>query len=373
VIRQLHHRHRAIGAETRKGPRAENQDRVFAWFMPKDGSRFIVAVADGMGGLVGGAAAAEAAISTVRDAVGGRASEDTTEVWLSRVISEANTRVLEAAGAARTPGAGTTLTIAVIAADRIVIGHVGDSRVYLFSGDGIRCLTRDHTVGQEAIESGQVPRDRVDQYPYHYALTRSLGAGPSIEAEIVNVPLDSQSGPAPTIIVCTDGVWSALDDAAWQSMLTEGGTAGEIASRIVDAAEQRGSDDNMSAVVVRRHELRAYRPAARLVWWAASGVLIAAAATITYLFGGAWFSTSSPAMDGRTIWVRNAFPGKVAVRSGPNRLAELEPGALQPLHVLSGDSLVFEDVNAQGRPVYGIRMVRNTPDTIVIPPIGNER
>lgn len=232
------------------GRRSNNEDAVCA--SPELG---LFVVADGMGGYEGGEIASAIAIETIHELVR-RTSGDADVTWPYKIDPDrsipenevmvatrlANDRIL-----ARRRGEleqmGTTVAVLKLDGTRVVIGHVGDSRIYRLRDGRLSQLTIDHSLLTQLIAAGMPPGDN---FPYHHVVTRALGT-PCHEPEIQIGEL--RAGDA--FLLCSDGLSEVLAPEAIAQRLA---APAELACRaLVDAAYAAGSRDNISAVVVRVH------------------------------------------------------------------------------------------------------------------------
>lgn len=192
----------------------------------------LFAVADGMGGLAGGAEASRAALRGL--ALGFRAGcERDVLAGLRHGFDVATARVAELAS--QLPALkdmGTTLTALAVGGGRAAIVHVGDCRALRLRGRSLEQLTTDHA--------------RMDHDNF---LTRCIGAGmPSPQPDAAWIDLQ----PGDTILLVSDGVWKPVGAEAIVRLLT-GGTAQQAAERLVGAALAAGGPDNATALVLRVH------------------------------------------------------------------------------------------------------------------------
>ena len=236
------------GAATDIGPvRSENED---SWLAAPP----FFAVADGMGGHLGGARASMTAVQTLREylseeRLGDRAAD---LVDLSEAVEEAGDRVSALAGAADAQNApGTTLT-GVLALDTDegpywLSLNIGDSRVYVVGNGRISPITHDHSAVQEA-------RDMAEELgtpqiiPPSNVVTKALGGGltGSVSADYTLMPLCEGD----YAVVCSDGIHGVLTDAQMCSIVTAGRGPQGVADHLVSAALSAGTRDNATAVVV---------------------------------------------------------------------------------------------------------------------------
>ena len=225
-----------IAHRTEKGPRATNQDVVLVREMP--GAGWLTAVADGMGGLEAGEIASRTAIDVFEQQVfAGRP--------LASAVEDANAAVL---GRADETPMGTTLVAALVRADGIRIVNVGDSRAYRLGPLGLEQVSQDHTVRAEAERSGSTGQLDPASERWSNALTRSLGAGLEVRVDEFG-PFELQ--PGESLLLCSDGVHGPLHDEEIAHWLSGAPDAQTAVDQLVDAALAAGSQDNVSAVVLR--------------------------------------------------------------------------------------------------------------------------
>lgn len=231
--------------------RSHNEDK-FDVFLPEDDSMLarrgrLFAVADGMGGHQGGQIASEFALKTLVRAyfAPGAADADTA---LRSGIADANalvTRAAEQFGAKN--DMGTTLVTAVVMDDTLTIAHVGDSRAYLLrEGERPRQLTTDHSWVEEQVKRGSLTREEAEASPYRNVILRSIGMGESMESELSSEKLLAGD----IIVLASDGLTGYLDGDAIGAICTGKGLS-QAALALVDAANDAGGKDNITALLVR--------------------------------------------------------------------------------------------------------------------------
>ena len=241
-----------------KGPIRPINEDCFA----VDDQLSLSVAADGMGGHNAGEVAARIAVDTVLEFC--KAGLDISKAdWpfgfdpglseaanlLRTSVHIANTRVLEAAGSSdEHSGMGTTVVAMMVRDGRLSIAHVGDSRLYLYSGDHLRLLTRDDSwMASVLSENPQVDPAMYSNHPMRNALTNVVGAEPRIEVHILDEALPANS----IMVLTTDGVHGVVDHKRMEAILGEGNGPADIAANLVDAALARGSRDNCTAVVAQ--------------------------------------------------------------------------------------------------------------------------
>jgi protein phosphatase len=205
----------------------------------------LFAIADGMGGARAGEVAAGIAAAALRD--GGQDVGD--EAGLEAAIDEANRRVWERSVAdPETAGMGTTVTVAVVdpAADRVLFGHVGDSRAYRLREGTLEQITTDHSLVAELVESGMLTPEEAARHPQRSAITRAVGTERAIEADVFSVP----ALPGDVFLLCSDGLTDMLLEKEIASCIVDAdGDPTAAAKALVAAANAHGGEDNITVVL----------------------------------------------------------------------------------------------------------------------------
>lgn len=238
---------------TDRGPRPLNQDYFY-----RDAALGLFVVADGMGGHKAGEVASRMAVETVVSFV--QATQGGSELtWpfpfdmsqsmaanrLSVAMRLANRRVYEAGHTnPQMAGMGTTIVAAFIEKDRIVIGHVGDSRAYRMRGGKFQQLTRDHT-WVAAMLAADASANAAD-HPMRHVLTSGIGMREDVTPAVTELTI----GAGDEFLLCSDGVHGYASDSALRAALAlaSAEAAAEEAVRVALAA---GGTDNATAVVLR--------------------------------------------------------------------------------------------------------------------------
>ena len=201
----------------------------------------LVAVADGMGGHRAGEVASATALEALRAAVAnGRSLRD--------AIEGANDAVLEKSESDRElHGMGTTLTAGMLGSDgQLVVGHVGDSRAYLVRDGELTQITNDHSLVEELVRGGELTPEQAEVHPRRSIITRALGIDPQVEVD--EYPIDLR--PGDRILLCSDGLTTMVrpDDIA--GILNREHDPKRAAQLLVDAANEAGGEDNVTAVII---------------------------------------------------------------------------------------------------------------------------
>jgi len=199
----------------------------------------LFAVADGMGGAQAGEIAARIAATVLRESSG--------EEAVVELIKEANRRVFEAAsGDEARSGMGTTITAALVEADRVQIGHVGDSRAYRLRDGRLEQLTEDHSLVAELVRSGRLSPEEADVHPQRSVITRTVGTDPDVDVDTFSV----DALPGDVFMLCSDGLTTMVADEAILALVERNReNLQKAAKALVDAANKGGGEDNITIVL----------------------------------------------------------------------------------------------------------------------------
>jgi len=211
-----------------------------------------VVVCDGMGGAAGGDVASKAAADYVVDAVATayRAQSDSRSIkhMLVAALSNANDLVF---GLSQQDdelfGMGTTMVAALLTPTTVYIAHVGDSRAYLYQQGTLHQLTRDHSVVQALVDSGQITETEARNHPRRNLITRVLGVEEQVDIDYCEHPL--QHGDI--VLACTDGLTNTVELARALPLLLEQSLFDELAEDLVALANHNGGGDNITVVAVK--------------------------------------------------------------------------------------------------------------------------
>jgi PPM family protein phosphatase len=221
--------------------RTVNQD------MPLERSD-LYAVADGMGGHVGGEVAARVAVETLD-----RAFEHAPTIdGLRAAFSEANSAVWqESLMNADLRGMGTTLTAMALVGgtggkDVLALANVGDSRAYIFSDGELTQVTDDHSLAEERMRHGEMTEEEAAVHPQRHILTRALGVSSEVQADMWELELRTGD----RVLLCSDGLSNEVSTEEMAEILGEVDDPDEAARRLVDAANEHGGADNITVVIV---------------------------------------------------------------------------------------------------------------------------
>jgi PPM family protein phosphatase len=230
--------------------RAENQDRAYA-----DDELGFFLVVDGLGGHAAGEKAAETAVEAVRAEMVERDGDPRDRI--RRAIAAANNRIFEAAAENETwLGMACVLTLAAISDDRVIVGHVGDSRLYLTWNGAIRKLTSDHSPVGEREDAGELNEAEAMAHPRRHEVFRDVGSRrrEPDEEDFIEVK-EFLFKPDAAILLCSDGLSDRLTSAEMLEVIERyNGDPAQVAHELVEAANVAGGNDNITAIFVAGSE-----------------------------------------------------------------------------------------------------------------------
>lgn len=219
-----------------------------------------LAIADGMGGHENGEVASNLAVRKMSEGVlrdfylpsiegrqPGREGESPLET-LTSLIENTNDYILQESQRNRT-SMGTTLTCAVLIGQTAIIGHVGDTRLYILekSSGKLRQVSHDHSVVQRLVEMGALTSEEAQYSPQRSVLYMTMGQKPQVEPDVELVSLADVTA----MLLCSDGLWELVEDHLIEETLKKAGSAGEACEKLVNTALEAGGVDNITVVITK--------------------------------------------------------------------------------------------------------------------------
>lgn len=242
--------HFAVAAGSDVGRvRKGNEDSFFA---DANEYRGLFMVADGMGGHAAGEIASQMAVEVVSadlEKLKDLESADALEM-VALSLRHANRAVFERSAAERDKmGMGSTASVLVLGDERFIVGHIGDSRIYLFRDGEMRQITHDHSIVQEQIDAGIITRDAAKNHKQSNVITRCVGMGWEVEPDIT----DGEVHQGDVFLLASDGLTGMVDDWRLSQLLGSRAAPERMVDAMISEANARGGVDNITAVVVRVH------------------------------------------------------------------------------------------------------------------------
>jgi PPM family protein phosphatase len=235
--------YRASGASDVGLRRANNEDAYLV--KPEIG---LVAVADGMGGAAAGEVASAIFVQTADELFGSTApaSADEAAALVQEVFRLANERMI--GHVAEHPdhhGMGCTAELLVFSGERYVLGHVGDSRTYLFRDGELRQITKDHSLVQQQVDQGLISPAEAKHHAMKNVVLRALGADIDLSLDLIR----GRVLPKDLLLLCSDGLTDMLEDAAIREALTSSRRLTDKVEQLIEGAKSAGGRDNVTVVL----------------------------------------------------------------------------------------------------------------------------
>jgi len=230
--------------------RSNNEDSVAT-----DEGVALAVLADGMGGYNAGEVASNMATSFIRTELGRwlrEASSQASDAEVRRAmdicVDNANRAIYNAANSnPQYAGMGTTLVVAVLRDDRLLLGHVGDSRCYRLRAGKLQQITRDHSLLQEQIDAGLITPEQAAFSANKNLVTRAVG----VEDSVLLETHQHEVHPGDLYLMCSDGLSDMLDDPGIAQVLQAHDSLEAGSRALIDAANDAGGKDNISVILVR--------------------------------------------------------------------------------------------------------------------------
>ena len=207
----------------------------------------VLAVADGMGGYVGGEIASSTVISKLSDLtevlINPELDNDSREDLLRESVFEMDSAIAEI-GVQRPElvGMGTTLTSISLFNDFVLLLHIGDSRAYRIRGNKIEQLSHDHTVVQELVDQGRLNLDEIADHPQRSFLTQALMGKQNLTPILIAYPAEKGD----RFLVCSDGLTAVVDEASIVKALQQ--DLESAVNSLVDLTYKNGAPDNVTVI-----------------------------------------------------------------------------------------------------------------------------
>jgi len=229
--------------------RRQNED-AYCIIGGSGGAPVVLAVADGMGGHLAGDIASQTAINIIRESVDEKpfdvTDDDAVDARLFELVQSANDMVYKKSKTE--PGCfgmGTTLIIAIVAAGKLVVAHVGDSCAYYISNGEIKKITTDHTYVEELVRIGSLTREEAARHPRRNVITKVVGSFGRVATDIYRVDLKEGD----RVLLCTDGLSKMLTEPEIAESILASDNPDEICEALITKSNSRGGLDNTTVLV----------------------------------------------------------------------------------------------------------------------------
>lgn len=208
-------------------------------------------VADGIGGHNYGEIASNMAVEVIKNSIKTidcYENLDELELDMINAISEANKSVYSKSQSAdEFSGMGTTLTVLYVYYDSILIGHVGDSRIYAVNSNEIRQLTEDDTIVNRLLKLGEITQSEAQNHPKKNIITNAIGTDSRIDISLVQY----NYAKGEYILMCTDGLTDMATNEEILKIINENKTPESISAKLLEKALEAGGKDNITLIILQ--------------------------------------------------------------------------------------------------------------------------
>ena len=224
--------------------RDHNEDSVI--ILKNSNNEYLLAVADGMGGHKAGEVASNMAIEHITNKFNSLESlgdKDKAINWIREEVAAINKSIFAYTDAhEESKGMGTTFVIALYTKDYLLFGNVGDSSGFVIKNSKLYKVTKDHTLVNLLVSSGELTPEEAKNHPKKNILMRALGANNPAEVDIFDVVDDGIEG----ILLSSDGLTSMLNETQIEKVIVGAGSLEEKVTRLIRKSNVRGGPDNIS-------------------------------------------------------------------------------------------------------------------------------
>jgi len=235
-----------IGFKTDLGRiRDVNEDNLLV-----DAELGLFIVADGLGGHEAGELASSIAVVEIANRIRSQIGQgnDARGVVEEAILNAHEEIVKSGSDHSDTLEMGTTVVLALVRGDRVLISHVGDSRAYMIANSVMRQLTHDHTFVEDWLRTGRITVEEARNHRSRHGIYSALGIDDEIETETTEWPWDSGS----SLLLCSDGLTDMVADDRIEAIINGSEDPQQACNRLVEEANEMGGADNITVIVVRK-------------------------------------------------------------------------------------------------------------------------
>ena len=229
--------------------REHNEDNVI--ILNNDNGEYLLAVADGMGGHKAGEVASAIVIDHLTQEfykVDSLGDKDSAIDFLRNIVVEMNDKIFEYTKEnPDSKGMGTTFVCAIKTRDYLLYGNIGDSAGYVIKKNKMHKVTRDHTLDNLLVSTGELTKEEAKYHPRKNVLMRAIGANNPIEIDIFDVENTTDG-----ILLCSDGLTNMLTEEQIEKVLVEEKNVEDAVRKLIKKANARGGNDNISVAYLKK-------------------------------------------------------------------------------------------------------------------------
>ncbi|SFD81747.1 protein phosphatase [Lentibacillus persicus] len=228
--------------------RSHNEDSGGVFY--NQTGQMLAVIADGMGGHQAGDVASRLATSFMQERwekTDAFSLPDSAESWLRTSLHEMNVVVLDYSRThEECAGMGTTVVAVICTETFFSVAHIGDSRCYILNDKGFRQITTDHSLVNELVKTGQISKEDAEEHPRKNVLLKAVGTEQNITADVQTAQWNSDN----RLLLCSDGLTDKIKDDELSTILNKPTDIAAICNEMVELANARGGEDNISIIVV---------------------------------------------------------------------------------------------------------------------------
>ena len=229
--------------------REHNEDNVI--ILNNDNGEYLLAVADGMGGHKAGEVASAIVIDHLTQEfykVDSLGDKDSAIDFLRNIVVEMNDKIFEyTKEIPDSKGMETTFVCAIKTRDYLLYGNIGDSAGYVIKKNKMHKVTRDHTLVNLLVSTGELTKEEAKYHPRKNVLMRAIGANNPIEIDIFDVENTTDG-----ILLCSDGLTNMLTEEQIEKVLVEEKNVEDAVRKLIKKANARGGNDNISVAYLKK-------------------------------------------------------------------------------------------------------------------------
>ncbi|EFR31227.1 Stp1/IreP family PP2C-type Ser/Thr phosphatase [Eremococcus coleocola] len=228
--------------------RTSNQD--YADYFKSQAGQILFVLCDGVGGNQAGDVASKTTtelLGAAFETVDRELSIEDSKDWMARQITQVNQAIYDQSMTdAKLFGMSTTLVIAVVAEDQLVIAHVGDSRAYIYHEGQLNQVTEDHSLVNELIRSGEISESEGQNHPQRNIVTQSIGGTDWVDYEFNQCSL----AQVDDLLLCSDGLSNMVGHKTMEAFFVEHIDLDQLGQALIKAANDAGGSDNITLILV---------------------------------------------------------------------------------------------------------------------------
>ncbi|MBS4456812.1 Stp1/IreP family PP2C-type Ser/Thr phosphatase [Tuanshanicoccus lijuaniae] len=233
--------------------RTSNQD--YADYFKNQHNQVLFVLCDGVGGHQAGDVASLKTTEFLGERFGNsteKFSLNSIQSWLREQISAVNDYIYqESLRHSQFGGMGTTLVVAMVVDNHLVVAHVGDSRAYVFAHDTLTQVTEDHSLVNVLIKTGEITKEEGQLHPQRNVVTQSIGGTQTVETDMNVLPLSEVE----VLLLCSDGLSNMVDNERLLEMFKAYRHEDDFPEKLIQAANDAGGTDNITVIVASEFEM----------------------------------------------------------------------------------------------------------------------